>query len=95
MLTIRQQNIKIETLLLAEEIDAEIFKKIEYFDSTAAISDEVITPFTRALKRENYQPKIIGGCVVLKRCARCRKYDSTIYLKNGREIELCPLCDRS
>lgn len=94
MQTLRQQNIEIEAKALAAVIAQEQAAGVEHFNSTAAVTDAFETPFFRAVKREGFQAKLTGGCMVLRGCERCRRHSAGVYFKDGQEVELCPQCDR-
>ena len=94
MQTLRQQNIELEAQTLAAIIAQEKTSGVEHFNSTAAVTDGFETPFFRAVKHEGFQAKLVGGCMVLRGCQRCRRHSVGVYLKEGQEVELCPQCDR-
>ena len=95
MQSLRLANIEIESQILAEIIEQEKSAGVEHFNSIAAVTDMFSTPFFQAVRHEGYVAKLEGVCKVLRPCLRCRKHSAHIYFKDGIEVNLCPLCDRT
>jgi hypothetical protein len=94
-MSLRLQNIEIESDLLAKLIADERAAGVEHFDSKAAVADPFETPFFRAVMREGFIPvKHRGGCVEFSTCSRCRSYSAGLYTRGEEKVWLCPACDR-
>lgn len=88
-----QINLQREAARLAEAILAEQAMGIPYYDSLAAITDPILTPFAQALRSEGYAIKTSrGGCIVTGTCPNCRSRELYTIEKASIQMDICPYC---
>lgn len=83
----------IETIPSAQSLLREqaVFSQREAHD--IVLADRVITPFVKAVIGEGFIDKRHpGGCSILSKCNICRNGYVFTFIKDGKEINLCPHC---
>jgi len=59
------------------------------------LSDPAITPFNARMRGLGYMPKMEGACIAHAGRCGCRKWDLMPFTKDGKDFNLCPVCDAS
>ena len=86
--TLRREKSRLEAAILAEQAMG-----VSHYDSLAAVTDHILTPFAWALRSEGYQIKTTrGGCLLIGTCPSCRSRELYTVEKPGVQIEICPYC---
>lgn len=88
-----QMSLQREAARLKEAIRVERATGVPYYDSLAAITDPILTPFVRSLRSDGYVIKSTkGGCIVTGTCPTCRSRELYTISKTGIQVEICPYC---
>lgn len=88
-----QMSLQHEAARLEEAIRMERAEGVPHYDSLAAITDPILTPFVRSLRSDGYVIKSTrGGCIVTGTCPTCRSRELYTIKKEGIQLEICPYC---